>query len=166
MGKTVTSTSKKIVFLKPLSTFKIVCTCSLKLEGTNTSLGAAPDGTISMVPSGHCLTLPPWAREDGSGLLEDAALSAKSVGQMGSGWSAFFSPIPSEESCPQRTRLQQTCPCKGRVPWFRWGPQVGQVWLILGISSRKRTSLQIWVTLPYTSFWRDKCDVCIYMLTL
>lgn len=85
MDKTVTSTSKKIVFLKPLSTFKIVFTCSLKLGGTNTSLGAAPDGATSVVPAGHCLTLPLWAREDGSGPLEDAALSAKSVGQMRSG---------------------------------------------------------------------------------
>ena len=85
-----TSTSKKMVFLRSLSTFKIVCICSLRSGGTNTSLGVAPGGSISVVPAGHCLTLPLWAREDGSGPLEDAVLSAKSVGQIGSSWSAFL----------------------------------------------------------------------------
>ena len=116
MGKTITTTSKKMVFLKPLSTFKIVCTCSLRLGGTNTSLGVAPGGTISMVPGGHCLTLLLWAREDGSGSLEDAVLSAKSVGQMGSGWSAFLllprslqGELPPENTPTANVPLQRKC---------------------------------------------------------
>lgn len=136
MGKTITTTSKKMVFLKPLSTFKIVCTCSLRLGGTNTSLGVAPGGTISMVPAGHCLTLLLWAREDGSGSLEDAVLSTKSVGQMGSGWSAFLLPrslrgeLPPEHAYSKCAPAEEVFPGSGGVPrWVKsdsfWGSVVG-----------------------------------------
>lgn len=83
-----------------------------KVRGTNTSLGVAPGGAISMVPAGHCLTLPLWAREDGSGPLEDAVLSAKSVGQMGSGWSAFLllpRSLQGENTPTANVPLQRKC---------------------------------------------------------
>ena len=115
-----------MVVLKPLSAFNIVCSFSRRLGRTNTSSGVAPGDAISMLPVGHCPDLAPsslcWPQED-------AVLSTKAVGQMGSGWLAFLLPLSLRgELPPENTPAalpSKLCPCRGSAPWLRWGPQMG-----------------------------------------